>query len=102
MHNGTPTMKYYIMVWSPLQEKQKGDLQIMKKKFKKMFETYQERIPEIKEVEQVEARMAELNKRLKAIDSDLAEEFDQAIGRIAWEYEKQGFCGGVMVAKSLL
>lgn len=88
MHNGTPTMKYYIMVWSPLQEKQKGDLQIMKKKFKKMFETYQERIPEIKEVEQVEARMAELNKRLKAIDSDLAEEFDQAIGRIAWEYEK--------------
>lgn len=83
MHNGTPTMKYYIMVWSPLQEKQKGDLQIMKKKFKKMFETYQERIPEIKEVEQVEARMAELNKRLKAIDSDLAEEFDRAIGRIA-------------------
>lgn len=55
----------------------------MKKKFKKMFETYQERIPEIKEVEQVEARMAELNKRLKAIDSDLAEEFDRAIGRIA-------------------
>ena len=102
MHNGMPTMKYYIMVWSPLQEKQKGDLQIMKKKFKKMFETYQERIPEIKEVEQVEARMAELNKRLKAIDSDLAEEFDRAIGRIAWEYEKQGFCGGVMVAKSLL
>lgn len=50
MHNGTPTMKYYIMVWSPLQEKQ----------------------------------------------------FDRAIGRIAWEYEKQGFCGGVMVAKSLL
>lgn len=74
----------------------------MKKKIKKLFEAYQERIPEIKEVEQVEVRMAELNKRLKAIDSDLAEEFDQAIGRIAWEYEKQGFCGGVMAAKSLL
>lgn len=74
----------------------------MKKNFNKLFDAYEEKIKETEGVTQVEALMAELHKKIRALDSDLAEELDQTVGRIAWEYEKQGFCGGVMAAKSML
>ena len=68
----------------------------------RLYVKYMKDNEETKEVSAAEETMEALNKKLRSIDKELAFEFDQAVGRITWAYEKQGVGGGFAAAKELL
>lgn len=66
--------------------------------WKRIFFAFEEDIARIDEVTAAEDKISDLYSKLKKQDKALAEEFDCAIGLLAWAYEMQGFCGGLEFA----
>ena len=67
-----------------------------------IYDTYQERIPQITEVDRVEETARQIYDRVAAYNRELADSMDMVIGTLARAYEAQGFNGGLMVARGAL
>lgn len=70
--------------------------------FRDIFDTYEEKIPEIEEVTRAEENAQKVYDRIAAYNSELADTVDLIIGALARAYEAQGFNGGLAVARGAL
>lgn len=65
--------------------------------FRVIYDTQQENIPQIPEVDAAEKAISEIYKRVRGLDAGLADLLDTAHGALARAYEKQGFNGGLQL-----
>ncbi len=67
-----------------------------------IFNAYEEHIPQIAEVTKAEKNVRKIYDKIAAYDADLAFSMDMVVGALVWAYEKQGFMGGLAVARDIL
>ncbi len=67
-----------------------------------IFYAYEEKIPQIAEVARAEENVRKIFDKIAAYDTELAYSMDMVVGALARAYEKQGFHGGMAVARGVL
>lgn len=70
--------------------------------FRTIFDAYEEKIPQIEEVDKAEENARRICDRIAAYNSELADSVDMIMGALARAYEAQGFNGGLSVAGGML
>ena len=69
--------------------------------YRTIFDSYEEKIPQIEEVDKAEENARKIYVRIAVYDSELADSVDMIMGTLARAYEAQGFGGDFMCAKDL-
>lgn len=70
--------------------------------FRKIFDIYEEQIPNIEEVTKAEEAIQKIYNKIATYNKELADNMDMVVGTFARAYEMQGFNGGLMSAKGEL
>lgn len=69
---------------------------------RKIYEAYEEKIPQIAEVTKAEEKFRQIYSQIAAHSKELADDVDMIAGMLARAYEAQGFGGGLAVARGAL
>lgn len=70
--------------------------------FRTIFDSYEEKIPQIAEVTTAEENFKKILDKVAAYSTELADSADMLVGVLARAYEAQGFNGGMAAARGAL
>ena len=70
--------------------------------FRTIFDSYEEKIPQIAEVTTAEEKFKKILDKVAAYSTELADSADMLVGALARAYEAQGFNGGMAAARGTL